>query len=491
MPTNGNSEILNTETVRICSKGPFQIGRHVTIDTLPDNLLLELFAFYRLTTMESWDYSWKWHTLVHVCRRWRVIVFASLHRLDLRLYCTYGTPVRGNLDCWPALPIIVNYWDDVDFKPSSPEDEDNIIAALEHADRVSRIDVLATSSLFGKLAIVMQEPFPALTYLRLWSGDTIAPVFPKDTFAGFVPRLQNLSMTCIPFPALPTLLLSASDLVSLRLWKIPTAGYISPEVMFTCLSVLPKLEWLAIEFNSPTSRPDWRSRRIPPQTRTVLPALTQFEFRGVSEYLEDLVDRIDAPLLDHVGITFFHQLILEIPQVSDFVGRTGSLNSPDEAIVCSFPGAVSITLYQPRTTGNPSQVRLGVSCEQLDWQVSSLAQICSQCLPLHSRVKQLCMGAGYLQPGWKDNMDPVEWLEVFRWFTAVEKLYISNALAPHIASAFEDVEGDMVADILPSLRTLTFSGSRRSASVEHFISARQLSGYPITACYRNSKDSFF
>ncbi|KAH9968522.1 hypothetical protein BGW80DRAFT_1337992, partial [Lactifluus volemus] len=36
---------------------------------------------------------WKWHRLVHVCRRWRHIIFDSPRSLDLQLFCTYGTPV--------------------------------------------------------------------------------------------------------------------------------------------------------------------------------------------------------------------------------------------------------------------------------------------------------------------------------------------------------------------------------------------------------------
>jgi hypothetical protein len=46
------------------------------------------------------------------------------------------------------------------------------------------------------------------------------------------------------------------------------------------------------------------------------PTLTYFMFIGVSEYLEDLVDWIDAPLLNHLDIAFFHQLVFDAPQVA-------------------------------------------------------------------------------------------------------------------------------------------------------------------------------
>ena len=113
-----------------------------------------------------------------------------------------------------------------------------------------------------------------------------APALPDGFLGGSAPRLQSLELDSIPFPALPKLLLSATDLVHLTLWNIPHSGYISPEAIVTGLAVLANLKSLTIEFESPLSRPDRESRRPPPPTRTVLPALTRFEFQGVSEYLE-------------------------------------------------------------------------------------------------------------------------------------------------------------------------------------------------------------
>ena len=55
---------------------------------LPDDVLLVIFDNctnkYQNTKkdIEAW-----WHSLVHVCRRWRAIVFVSPRRLNLRLVC--------------------------------------------------------------------------------------------------------------------------------------------------------------------------------------------------------------------------------------------------------------------------------------------------------------------------------------------------------------------------------------------------------------------
>ena len=58
---------------------------------------------------------------------------------------------------------------------------------------------------------------------------------------------------------------------------------------------------------------------------SVLPALTLFEFKGVSEYLEGLIAWIDPPPphLAKLRIAFFMELIFDVPQLNRFIGRTG------------------------------------------------------------------------------------------------------------------------------------------------------------------------
>jgi hypothetical protein len=77
----------------------------VTIDILPDDVLLEIFDRYEEDNL--YFHTWWWETLVHVCRRWRNVVFASPRRLHLLLACNGGTPTRRSLDIWPPFPIAV------------------------------------------------------------------------------------------------------------------------------------------------------------------------------------------------------------------------------------------------------------------------------------------------------------------------------------------------------------------------------------------------
>jgi hypothetical protein len=240
------------------------------------------------------------------------VVFGSPRRLKLQLLCTARTPVRDTLDIWPALPIVIF------GNGLSPSSTDNIIAALEHNDRVCELGLWNVASLqLETLAAVMKEPFSVLRDLEIHHSDdkiggTSPPVVIPDSFmGGSAPRLRSLQLNGIPFPGFSKLLLSASGLVYLLLSNIPHSGYISPNALVTCLSALTRLKDLVFEFQSPLSRPDRVSRRPPPPVRTVLPTLTRFSFKGVSEYLEDVVARIDAPIIDRLSITFFNQLIFD------------------------------------------------------------------------------------------------------------------------------------------------------------------------------------
>jgi hypothetical protein len=106
----------------------------VTIDILPDDILLCIFNVY---VNGYYYYSGKreeWRTLVHVSRRWRTLVFGSPHHLNVQLFCSICTPTPAKLDIWPALPIVVHQ-----HKPREQK-LNNLIAAIKHNDRVCKID---------------------------------------------------------------------------------------------------------------------------------------------------------------------------------------------------------------------------------------------------------------------------------------------------------------------------------------------------------------
>ena len=433
---------------------------------------MEIFHFYK--GEPEYTYRWWWKKLTNVCRRWRDIIFASPRHLDVQLECTHRTPTRTSLDVWPPFPIAIY----CEPKELDDEGQDNIIAALEHHDRVILI-ALNCQKLFllEKFSAVTQKPFPVLTDLFLTSSDEMAPVLHEEFLGGSVPDLREISLRNIVFLAFPKLALSATHLSFLSLWDIPITGYISPEALANCVSGLPNLEILSIGFESPRSRPDRIA--LPPPTRAILPTLAIFEFKGVSEYLEDLVARIDTPKLHRLEIRLFMDLMFRIPQLHKFIARKKW--QFDRAAITFFSFAIKISLTPPDRA-----VELMIRCKEPDWQAESMAQVCSQLSPLLSHVEQLDIRENSPRDTLRGNgIDPTQLLELFHPFLAVQDLRIYDDLRPLVARALQDLTGERAAEVLPTLGTIFFYGWSLSVSIQEdmqpFIVARQHSDHPVEA----------
>ena len=457
----------------------------VTIDMLPDNVLLEIFHFYRNQDEHfiRIDNTWRWKTLTQVCRRWRHVIFGSPRRLDLRIVCTNTTPTSRLLDIWPPFPIIVT------LPPWIPEvDEngvENLIAALGFRDRTSVIWICdIRGPVLEKLVTVLHEPFPVLAHFLLVSIDESVPVLPETFLGGFAPRLETFSLKGIPFPSFPKFILCFTHIAHLCLSEIPSSGYISPEAMATCLTALPNLGFLLIGFRSPPSR---LLRLSPPYlTRAALPALSTLIFSGACEYFEDFVARIDTPRLTHLNISFFMDLIFDIPRLRNFVDHTEGLKPFNQAVIQFSGRSIKIVFGSPLLiTEGPPRFELEIRSERPDWQLSLMTQICSQQLPLLSLVEQLeiCQSPSGLE--WKDDpdMDSSRWLELFRLFVAAQSLRVSEGLVSPVARALRDLTGQMVTEVLPMLRTLSLEGLQPSGpvheAIKSFATARQLSDQPV------------
>jgi hypothetical protein len=126
---------------------------------------------------------------------------------------------------------------------------------------------------------------------------------------------------------------------------------------------------------------------------------------------------------------------------------------------------------------------LGASCRRLDWQLSFAAQILSQLSPLLSGVHSLSIeSVDHQLPAWEEEVDPSQWLELFRPFSHVGWVHVTHEeLVPGIARAL-NAEG-MTTDVLPELTELLLIGYRRSPSVakaaKQFVARRNLAGRAV------------
>ena len=425
------------------------VGGVILFDMIPDEVLLAIFDFCVDPDVDGDQLSKKgieaWQTLVHVCRRWRCIVFGSPRRLNLRLACTTKTPARETLGVWPALPLLI--------QDSAPliEGFDSIISLLEHSDRVCQIKLKAIPGRFlEKGSTVMQQPFPELTLLLLESFGETVPVLPDSFLGGSTPSLRFLQLSCIPFPGLPKLLLSATRLVHLHLLNIPHSGYISPHGMVSALSSLTSLGSLCLEFQSPRSRPVRESQRPPPPTRSVFRSLTYFWFKGVSEYLDEFVARINAPRLKYLDVTFFNQIDFDTPQFIQFISRTPKLKAFNKARAAFKEGVAEVKL-----SSGHGKLNVKISCRAFDWQVSSLEQVCTSSLPPLSMLEDLYLFKHpCLEQGQKDDIENTLWLGLLRPFSGVRNLYLSSEFVPRIVLALQDLIGDRTTVVLPTLEKI-------------------------------------
>lgn len=462
--------------------------RRTTIDNLPEEILLEVFDFYRLEAMgrSRGGRPWKWHRLTHVCQRWRYVVSISPRRLRLQITCKSGAPIEPILDTWPTLPIVVRYKGS--RKPKRLPN--NIVAAFRHPDRICDIDIGVTSSVLESMVDATQRPFPLLERVHITSndltGESVLPS-PGNFMGGSTPRLQNVYLDGIvfPFPELRQLLLSSNHLVEIRLCNITDAGYFSPHALVSGLSALARLKRLEIHFHRSTSIPTQRDADPPPPLeRASLPSLTFLAFHGISKYLEGVVARIDFPSLTFVIIKFLNEFIFEIPHLCRFIGRVDALKSPNEVIVKPSQDNSSITFTQRgERRRNLGELFLVISGGPLDWQLSSTTQIFTQLSPLLSNVKVLAFGKYPSAPAVEEDVDPTQWLELFQPFRSVWNVRVTEKLVPDVALALGGLSDDAAPGVLPALITLTLEGHRDHPFVQdaaqRFVAQRQILGRRI------------
>jgi hypothetical protein len=450
----------------------------ISTDILPDDVLLAIFDFYVDENQSTKPGIEAWQSLVHVCWRWRSIVFGSSHRLNLRLVCTSRTP-RDVLDVWPALPLLI--WDNVSLEKGMK----NIVASLEHSNRMEKIELFNVDGVrLERVLKAMQKPFPELTVLALQTFDRMELDLP-DSFLGGSPRLRHLDFRGIPFPGLPKLLLSAPPLVDLCLLDIPHSGYISPEAMVTALSALTSLESLRLRFQYHRYRPDQASRRLPPPTRSVLPVITHFRFDGACKYLEDLVACIDTPQLKYLDIGLLNQNHFRAPQLILFISRTSTFEPLQKAHIAFDDYAVGIKLKSSR-----GELNVKVQCEDLHLQLASLEKICASCLPPLSTLETLYVYADLsLLTDWEAKDEETSsrsllvwhWLELLEPFTAVENLYLCEAVTIIIAPALLSLGGG--TEVFPTLQVIFLEVNGRGqvavGDIQNFAAARRRSGHDI------------
>ncbi len=483
----------------------------LTIDTLPNDVLLEIFAFcVSCPDDHPARRMGEWQSLVQVCKRWQETIYASPQHLDLFLYLLSGDLVAETLDRWPELPLILSYH-------VSDKDDDNIHDGLTQRDRIRRIELFMTRDKADWIAKPMEQQFPHLTHLYL----TGAPKHESDNMTyislgrylgGSAPSLQHLRVNDLLYEGLPSLLSSAPNLIWLQILCINPTGYMSPEVMAGALAGLTQLKDLYIDHS--TGFPSFlfhdkkksQSPHSPSPDRVILPALTMFLFGGHSEYLEDLAALIDMPRLENLYVVYaknyddsdseerieasnFLQSVTTFKH-AQFRRAELTFGQRNSHVEFSLPqgecqqARVSLTVMDKKFNEEDPETPFLATAFDMIHMLSQLAVLLSDVQHLYIK------GMGSRKEEQEERILEsgglgAVWFPLLRSFPAVDVLHVSWKLAGSIALAINDAPENMVAQVLPALQVLWLGDQaeirkgKLLASTRKFLYLRKKSGRPV------------
>jgi hypothetical protein len=191
--------------------------------------------------------------------------------------------------------------------------------------------------------------------------------------------------------------------------------------MAMCLAELPKLKNLAIRFHSTIFHPD--PIHLLPVTRAVLPALTNFEFTGAREYLEDLVARINCPQLNIIVISYLINIVhfqvveFQIVELFKFFDRlAGTEISLFKHVKVRFD-------MTNKTCWDFLLARIIISCQGINWGFSRIPEVLSKFSVILSSVIDLKI-EGWFLAGYYFPIGH-EWPQLLHQFLTVQALYVS------------------------------------------------------------------
>ena len=164
-------------------------------------------------------------------------------------------------------------------------------------------------------------------------------------------------------------------------------------------------------------------------------------------------------------------------QLGQFIERIEMQPSLSQVDLLTSTDVISISISEPAAG---RRIALQIPCELLDWQLSSMIQICNHFPPFLSRVKNL--GITALTPTGRDDMDREKWVELIRSFRGAVDFRTAGALVADILLTLSLDVGE--SNVLPSLRTLRVpellsDHEALREAIKLFTSSRRLSGHLV------------
>jgi hypothetical protein len=252
---------------------------------------------------------------------------------------------------------------------------------------------------------------------------------------------------------------------------------------------MPQLESLAIAFTFPVPNRDVERQltHTPITTHVTLPNLRLFWFRGASAYLEAVVCRITTPRLENLQIRLFKQLTFSVPRLLQFMDTTENFRF-DKAMIRFRDKDIYVEMFVRAADTYAFAVQ--IDCRHLDWQVSSMAQICNGLSQVFSAVEHLVLQRDVYTSSRSseehNDVDRIEWRKLLRSFSNMKTLRVEYGLVEEISRCLRLEDGEPPLELLPELQQLTYPGSGDAADAfTSFIDSRQNAGRPVTLVGRS------
>jgi hypothetical protein len=387
----------------------------------------------------------------------------------------------------PSLPLIINYLDLNHDIAITAEEEEGIILALQHRDRVRCIRLRKPIPMLQKLIKALDGEFPILELLLIEHQQYPRPRSEHDPNLNFpvtfrAPHLRNLVLMNFAISIESPILTAIENLAVLSLVGIPASAYFHPGALLQRLSLMPQLETLGISFNTyyPSRDIEQQLLHTPITTHVTLPNLRWLAFQGTSAYLEALLPWVTIPLLEKFQVYFFNRMTYSIPHLQQFVSSAGKLRIKT-AMVMFLMDYLDVRAY-PHKGSRAFTLNMELGGRHLDWQVVSAAQVFCAFRKALSAVEDLTLKYDRygISPEWSNNADRTHWRELLGSFRNVKILFVDGGLVGQLSRALQPGEGESPTEPLPELQELAYSGSGDTGDAfTPFIQARQNAGHPV------------
>jgi len=366
----------------------------------------------------------------------------------------------------------------------SDEDKRGAIFVLRQRERVRRVHIAAPSASLHYLVGAMDNEYPILQRLIIRSqaqrpenhngtrnrnrnrSDNVTVTLRAEFRA---PLMHHLILSNVAIPTSSRLLSSAgSDLVWITLQNLPASSPdFHPAHLTAQLGALSRLEVLTVHFSVAIPNRDVRRRLQGASTmRVVLPRLRRLAYRGGTTYLEGILARLETPELRTMNVEFFNQLSFSLPSLLQFA-RTTALTFLSAELHFDEDFASLIVDPLDKYAGGDDGRRthpllLQVKGKLLDWQVTSILQICSAIAPLLAQTEVLTLGFHKIGPdpaaagaaeagvveaaaGWQGGdiaVDRVQWRALLRIFAGVKTVQLTGGRVGDLFRAIQPRHGE-------------------------------------------------